>query len=198
MMAYIKRQYLKKIQSIVEHDHELANDIDQESTSIGKILAISYTLKTCKLVIIILNISYLCGVLFYVLCEFVEDFVEDIEIYDFQHSESLEDPGFLKYYGINDGTRSRKLLISLYFAFTSLSTVGFGDYAPRGNIERFYGAFMLLFGVATFSYIMGNFIGILTQFQSYQADLDDGDRLTMFFGVLKRFNLEKPINIELK
>jgi hypothetical protein len=53
------------------------------------------------------------------------------------------------------------LLISLYFAFTSLSTVGFGDYAPRGNIERFFGAFMLLFGVAIFSYIMGNFIDMI-------------------------------------
>jgi hypothetical protein len=39
--------------------------------------------------------------------------------------------------------------------------VGFGDFAPRGNEERFYGAFMLLFGVAIFSYIMGNFIDIL-------------------------------------
>jgi len=49
----------------------------------------------------------------------------------------------------------------MYFAFTSLSTVGFGDYNPRSNIERFMVAFVLLFGVAVFSYIMGIFIEIL-------------------------------------
>jgi hypothetical protein len=90
------------------------------------------------------------------------------------------------------------LLISLYFAFTSLSTVGFGDYAPRGNIERLFGAFMLLFGVAIFSYIMGNFIDILTQIQNYTASLDDGDTLTKFFGIIKKFNNDKPINPDLK
>lgn len=57
---------------------------------------------------------------------------------------------------------------------------------------------MLLFGVAIFSYIMGNFIDILNQFQNYQADLDDGDTLTKFFGVIKKFNGEKSLNIELK
>jgi len=51
-----------------------------------------------------------------------------------------------------------------YFAFTSLSTVGFGDYVPRSNLERAVGAFMLLSGVAIFSYIMGNFIQILNNF----------------------------------
>jgi len=48
-----------------------------------------------------------------------------------------------------------------YFAFTSLSTVGFGDYAPISNLERAVGAFMLLSGVAIFSYIMGNFIEMI-------------------------------------
>jgi potassium voltage-gated channel Eag-related subfamily H protein 8 len=56
------------------------------------------------------------------------------------------------------------LIACMYFAFTSLSTVGFGDFNPRGDIERILCAFILLFGVAIFSYIMGNFIDILDQF----------------------------------
>ena len=50
----------------------------------------------------------------------------------------------------------------LYFSFTTLSTVGFGDYHPTNDIERFIGAFILLFGVAIFSIVMGNFTDILT------------------------------------
>ena len=58
-------------------------------------------------------------------------------------------------------------VLLIYFAFTSLSTVGFGDYAPRSNFERLVGSFILLSGVAIFSYIMGNFIEILTQFNQF-------------------------------
>ena len=133
-------------------------------------MAVSYTLKTFKLVVVILNISYLTGIMFYVLCEFVEDFIHDQDIEEFHlgtNDFKFEVPGFHKYYEINDNPASRNLLIGVYFAFTSLSTVGFGGYSPRGNIERAFGAFILLFGVAIFSYIMGNFIDILSQFQSY-------------------------------
>lgn len=43
-----------------------------------------------------------------------------------------------------------------YFAFTSLSTVGLGDYHPRSDLERAIGAFALLFGVTVTSYVMEN------------------------------------------
>ena len=49
-------------------------------------------------------------------------------------------------------------MIAIYFSFTSLTTVGFGDFAPRADHERLVGAFMLLFGVLIFSYIMGKFL----------------------------------------
>jgi hypothetical protein len=42
----------------------------------------------------------------------------------------------------------------LYFAFTSLSTVGLGDYHPRSNAERIVGAFMMLFGAMITSLVM--------------------------------------------
>ena len=49
-------------------------------------------------------------------------------------------------------------LTSGYFAFTTLSTVGFGDLTPRSDLERAIGAFLLLAGVAIFSYCMSDFI----------------------------------------
>ena len=56
-----------------------------------------------------------------------------------------------------------KTLIITYFAFTSLSTVGFGDFNPRSDYERVLIAIILLFGVAIFSYVMGNFLEILNK-----------------------------------
>jgi hypothetical protein len=76
----------------------------------------------------------------------------------------------------------------VYYAFTSLSTVGFGDFHPRSNVERVFVALMLLFGVAIFSYIMGNFIQILNQIKCLNSTFDDGDNLSKFFGLIKNYN----------
>ena len=59
------------------------------------------------------------------------------------------------------------MIILMYFSFTSLTTVGFGDYNPRSDVERFFIAFGLLFGVAIFSVIMNNFMEIIDQFKAY-------------------------------
>ena len=79
-----------------------------------------------------------------------------------------------------------------------MSTVGFGDFHPRSNTERLVCAFILLLGVAIFSYIMGNFISVLEQFQAFHEDLDEGDQLSKFFGTIKKFNNNIQIDLELK
>jgi hypothetical protein len=96
---------------------------------------------------------------------------------------------------MRDSEPSRISLITTYFAFTSLSTVGFGDFHPRSNAERMFCAMILLFGVAIFSYIMGNFIEILSEFKEFHKELDDGDNLSKFFGTLKYFNGQMDIDI---
>jgi len=42
----------------------------------------------------------------------------------------------------------------VYYSFTSLSTVGFGDLAPVNALEAILIAIILLIGVGIFSYIM--------------------------------------------
>lgn len=98
--------------------------------------------------------------------EFINDFILDIDLENHQaYINNPENPEtFIGYFDLSDNTQEYNIITCMYFAFTSLSTVGFGDYNPRGNIERLICAFILLFGVAIFSYIMGNFIEILDQF----------------------------------
>jgi hypothetical protein len=88
-------------------------------------------------------------------------------------------------------------IILTYYAFTSLSTVGFGDYAPVSNVERIFCSLILLFGVAIFSYIMGNFIEILGSFKVLMAELDDDENLSRFFGILMKFNDNHRIDINI-
>ena len=53
------------------------------------------------------------------------------------------------------------ILRLFYFAFTTLTTIGFGDFHPKGDIERLYTSMMLLFGVMLMTYVMGNLIALL-------------------------------------
>lgn len=55
-----------------------------------------------------------------------------------------------------------------------------------------------MFGVAVFSYIMGNFIEILNKFKNFTAENDEGEELSKFFGVLRRFNRNEDLNIKTK
>lgn len=95
-------------------------------------------------------------------------------------------------------TTFHKLTLMVYYASTSLSTVGFGDYYPISDNERLFTVIILLFGVMIFSYIMGEFINILESYRNLEADLDDGEQLQKFFGLLKWLNHDEPINYELK
>lgn len=86
----------------------------------------------------------------------------------------------------------------MYYTMTTLTTVGFGDVVPRSDTERVVTSMVLLFGVAIFSYILGVFIDITGSIDTLNADIDEGDQLTMFFGMLKKFNNNKPLDFEIQ
>jgi hypothetical protein len=71
---------------------------------------------------------------------------------------------------------------------TTLSSTGYGELHPISNIERIVSAGIFLVGVAAFSFIMGNFIGMLMEFKTVTAENEDHDGLTKFFSLLARFN----------
>jgi len=88
-------------------------------------------------------------------------------------------------------------MIVIYYAFTTLSTVGFGDFHPKSDIERIAASFILVIGVAVFSFIMGNFIAILMNYREVTAENEKQEDLTKWLGLLARFNKGKPLRKEL-
>ena len=76
--------------------------------------------------------------------------------------------------------------------------MGFGDFHPKSNPERLFTAAGLLLGVLIFSYIQGQLIEILIQMTEINSDINEGDKLAMFFGLLgQRYNYDRPIKQEI-
>ena len=86
----------------------------------------------------------------------------------------------------------------IYYAFTTLSTVGFGDFNPKSDAERLVCCVIMVAGVAIFGYVMNNFLDIINQFFEYERELDEGDELSKFFSALKFFNKDADMGVEFK
>lgn len=82
----------------------------------------------------------------------------------------------------------------VYYSFTTLGTIGLGDYHPFADEERIFIAFLFVSGTSVFSYMMGIFIEIVKKFQQLNKDLDNGDELSKFLLVIKRFNGNQEIS----
>lgn len=123
---------------------------------------IMYIFKVVRLVLFTSILSYFIGTFWFLLVKHNTD-------------EAGEDFTFYNSYGIGDNTDTENLIIVVYFAFTTLSTVGFGDFNPKSEVERIVTTLILLVGVATFSYIMGQFIDILLQLEHVTADNEESE-----------------------
>lgn len=85
-------------------------------------------------------------------------------------------------------------MISIYFIFTSLTTIGFGDYHPRSSLERAFISIMMLCGVGSFSYILGVFVVIIHEAFQLTEEIGLSEELSHFIMVIKRFNGDKHID----
>ncbi len=54
----------------------------------------------------------------------------------------------------------------MYYALTTLATVGYGDYYPCSIAEKILGSIIQIFGVTFFSVLMNNFIDVVLSMKS--------------------------------
>lgn len=198
-MQYLKERRIELTDKAISNSPELGEDRLIDHNQIEQLLFINFSLKTGVLFLIIVTFSYIFAMSFSILLEFEDDLWHFFGWYVTGDCQTDDAGGFFqKCYGFSDRSIAQKTIVLSYFSFTSLSTVGFGDYNPKSNVERLIIAFFLLFGVAIFSYIMGRFIEILQQLQDLNADLDQGEELNQFLSVLVKFNLGNEIDKTMK
>lgn len=82
-----------------------------------------------------------------------------------------------------------------YWAITTLSTIGYGDFSPKSSLEKFIGSLILLLGVAVFSIIMNNLMDIMREIR--QIDVVGSPRdLSKWIAMLSKYNNGLPMNKE--
>ena len=57
---------------------------------------------------------------------------------------------------IDDDDVNSKYIASLYWAFTTMTTVGYGDVTPQNDAERIYCTVIMVMGATIFGYIVGS------------------------------------------
>lgn len=138
-----------------------------------------YVYKIFRLIIFAIIFTYFLGCFWYLLSN--------------EFNPSSEKDTFVKHNELDKATNMRKLIVSCYFALTTLSTVGYGDYYPVSNLERLVAVGIMLCGVAFFSYIMGNFIEIITNYDEKMGVVDRATDLHNWMTLLTRFTNNKPL-----
>ena len=79
-----------------------------------------------------------------------------------------------------------------YYALTTLSTVGYGDFFPISINEMIGGILFMLVGIVSFSGIMGSFIEIIENYDLRMGGEDKGSDLNKWMQLLSRFT-DKPL-----
>ena len=85
--------------------------------------------------------------------------------------------------------KTSKIIISCYFALTTLSTVGYGDFYPISSLEMITTVVVMMLGVAFFSYIMGNFIEIMGNQEKKMGAVDKSEDFNVWLTGLTRFTM---------
>ena len=160
-----------------------------------------YTLSTIKLVFIIMTFSYFLGVFWQVVT--MEIHHQTIEINSSLDPELWNTENFITTNDMDPAvsarTNSHNMVLLMYFSYTTLSTVGFGDFNPRSDYERLLCILVLLLGVGIFALILSNFNEILERLQKLDEETGDEDELNKFFDTIKiRYNCGHDIDPSIK
>ncbi|KAG9402212.1 Potassium voltage-gated channel sub H member 5 [Aphanomyces cochlioides] len=93
--------------------------------------------------------------------------------------------------GLNNATLGEKYVLSLYFAFTTMATVGYGDILPISHLEVAYVIFYMLVGASVFGYIIGSMSSLVDQMQT--KSMAAKEKMNRVKDYMKERRLPKPL-----
>jgi len=75
---------------------------------------------------------------------------------------------------IGEDEKWEQYMASLYWSFTTMTTVGYGDISPKSDLERVYAIISMIFGATIFGYIIGSIAALAGQEKSMMLKFSRG------------------------
>lgn len=107
-----------------------------------------------------------------------------------------KDRGFLQQYDDVYGDLAKEYLASLYWAMTTLTTVGYGDICPTSDGERVYTILAMVVGGGFYGYVVGSICSMVAS-----SDLNSSafyDRMELIHAWVNHHKLPLPIQRRLR
>ena len=119
-------------------------------------------------------VSFLFGMNWYIFCDFMLSYQKNN--LDLEEEDPAIYENFLTFFSIKEMPSIKDQMWSLtYFAFTTISTVGFGDYHPRNSSERTIGAILMLMGAIINSFVIENLQRMIEMYAEITSDFDENE-----------------------
>lgn len=99
---------------------------------------------------------------------------------------------FVDFYGLNDFNTSHQLIVCMYFIFTTLMTVGYGDYSARNSYEMGFCIFIMLIGSAWLALTISRVISFVKELEKIGEVKDNLNDLVVFINNLENIHGVMP------
>lgn len=137
-------------------------------------------IKFVKLIIVITFIAHWIACFFYVIGE----------------SELPDEDCWLVTSGIHEGTIATKYIYSLYWAFTTMTTVGYGDIHPNTPKERALTLITMLVSCVVYAYTIGSIGSLVTKHNMYSQQYKE--KMTYVNQFLIRKEIPKELRLKIR
>ena len=97
---YIKKGLINRMERRIDRDDHFANNMIESMNPVESLMFSGYMLKSLQLTILLVNISYIMGMLFFILCEAIQDFNYDVNYLEMSNDEieNFETENFIQYF----------------------------------------------------------------------------------------------------
>ena len=195
---------VEKFKQLVKeyYNKQLENNLrknNNKSYPIMRALLLVQFYRIFQLVIIIFACSYFLGIVWHIIVKDFEDWeqVGSVDVHNGYETFYTWESYYLRVDKNGETPSTLSSLIKVwYYAITTLSTIGFGDFAPKSIVEKIMISFVMMLGVSVFSYIMGNFIEILMGYRSMEQNGDHRE-LSKWVALLTKLNEATPLSKDL-
>mmetsp|Transcript_2692 Transcript_2692/g.4212 ORF Transcript_2692/g.4212 Transcript_2692/m.4212 type:complete len:131 (-) Transcript_2692:87-479(-) len=111
-----------------------------------------------------------------------------------QQDLSHQGTTFTDHFKLEELDESSILIVLTYFVFSTITTVGLGDFYPISNFERIMSSIIFLISIMVVTRVVTYLISIFQRIQAIVGPIEfEQQELDQFFRLLQKLNGNRPV-----